>query len=156
MLTSSREITKASTACRKKKKMTWLLYMSSQPPPEKSFDFLWLLISSLIIINMNFHLWFSHIFSITYFAILKFIWSGVVPTLHLITLTSCLVNASLSFQNNNTNDRQSDGGWVGGWVFGQKSVKVGIRANLHQILNPSKVCAASVIGIYPSVTKIFF
>lgn len=62
------------------------------------------------------------------------------------------MNASLSFQNNNTNDRQSDGGWV----FGQKSVKVGIRANLHQRLNPSKVCAASLIGIYPYVTKIFF
>ena len=46
----------SSTACRKKKKMTWLLYMSSQPPPEKSFDFIWLLISSLIKINMNFHL----------------------------------------------------------------------------------------------------
>ena len=55
-----------------------------------------------------------------------------------------------------TTDKVTEGGWVGGWVFGQKSVKVGIRANLHQILNPSKVCAASLIGIYPSVTKIFF
>ena len=49
-----------------------------------------------------------------------------------------------------TTDKVTEGGFLG------KSVKVGIRANLHQRLNPSKVCAASLIGIYPYVTKIFF